>query len=160
MNIRIKNIVLLSISILIANTLYAENFSRANPASVHCKRYGGQLEFRQTEKGTQGICHFSDGSQCDEWAFYKRQCKIGKRWVYHCDEDLSFTMNYLTRQRALVEFGSQEVKLKQIESGSGIRYSGDDITFSGKGLDGNLIMEDGEAYGENCHVPKTNNSTK
>ncbi|MEM7298309.1 MAG: DUF333 domain-containing protein [Pseudomonadota bacterium] len=157
MNIHIIQVTSFALALMIMNTLYADNYSRANPASVHCKKYGGQLELRQTNNGVQGICHFSDGSQCDEWAFFKRQCQIGKRWVYQCDEGLSFMITYSNNsQHALLAFGDQEINLKQKESGSGIRYNANDITFQGKGLEGNLIMEDGKPYGDNCHVPVAN----
>jgi len=50
----------------------------ANPASVFCKDKGYQLEIRTAEDGSQsGICVFPDGSQCDEWAFFKGECAVG-----------------------------------------------------------------------------------
>jgi putative hemolysin len=46
-----------------------------NPASVYCEENGGQLEMRQDASGgVQGICVFPDGSECDEWAFYRGEC--------------------------------------------------------------------------------------
>jgi len=47
----------------------------ANPASVFCQEQGGQLEIRTGADGGQfGVCLFADGSQCDEWAFYRGEC--------------------------------------------------------------------------------------
>jgi len=46
----------------------------ANPASVYCEKNGGTLEIRSTDLGQYGICIFSDGSECEEWAFMKSLC--------------------------------------------------------------------------------------
>ncbi len=49
-----------------------------NPASVFCEENGGTLEIRTAEDGSQaGVCVFPDGSECDEWAFYRGECKPG-----------------------------------------------------------------------------------
>jgi putative hemolysin len=46
-----------------------------NPASVYCEEQGGRLEIRTTADGSQyGACIFPDGSECDEWAFYRGEC--------------------------------------------------------------------------------------
>ncbi len=50
-----------------------------NPASVYCQEQGGQLEIRQDSQGGQyGVCIFEDGSECDEWAFYRGECEPGQ----------------------------------------------------------------------------------
>jgi len=47
-----------------------------NPASVYCLKNGGRLEIREDEKGNQyGVCIFSDGSECDEWAYFRGECQ-------------------------------------------------------------------------------------
>ncbi len=47
----------------------------ANPASVHCQEQGGNLVIRTAADGSQsGICEFDDGSECDEWAFFRGEC--------------------------------------------------------------------------------------
>ena len=48
-----------------------------NPATVYCEEQGGTSEMRTDENGTVGICHFSDGSTCDEWAFFRGECTPG-----------------------------------------------------------------------------------
>ncbi len=49
-----------------------------NPASVFCEENGGTLDLRSDAAGNvQGICIFSDGSECDEWAYYRKECKPG-----------------------------------------------------------------------------------
>lgn len=48
----------------------------ANPASVYCLEHGGTLEItKDAEGGAQGICKFSDGTECDEWQFFRGECK-------------------------------------------------------------------------------------
>ena len=47
----------------------------ANPASVYCEKQGGKLEMRQDDSGgTFGMCVFSDGSTCEEWAYFRGEC--------------------------------------------------------------------------------------
>ncbi|MBN1888500.1 MAG: DUF333 domain-containing protein [Thermoflexales bacterium] len=49
-----------------------------NPASVHCEQNGGRLELvPDAAGGTAGICIFPDGSQCEEWAFFRGECEPG-----------------------------------------------------------------------------------
>ncbi len=49
----------------------------ANPATVYCEEQGGDVEMRTGENGMVGICHFSDGSTCEEWAFFRGECAPG-----------------------------------------------------------------------------------
>ncbi len=47
----------------------------ANPASAYCKQQGNRSEIHTAADGSQsGVCVFSDGSQCDEWAYFKGEC--------------------------------------------------------------------------------------
>lgn len=47
-----------------------------NPASVYCEDNGGRVELRQDASGnTGGFCVFADGSECEEWAYYRGECK-------------------------------------------------------------------------------------
>ena len=47
----------------------------ANPASAYCKEPGNRLEIRTAADGSQwGVCVFADGSQCEEWAYFKKEC--------------------------------------------------------------------------------------
>ncbi len=48
-----------------------------NPASVHCEEHGGTLDMRDAEEGQYGVCVFPDGSECDEWAFFRGECDPG-----------------------------------------------------------------------------------
>jgi len=48
----------------------------SNPASVFCEGQGGRLEIRADSTGAQiGICIFADGSECEEWAYFRDQCR-------------------------------------------------------------------------------------
>lgn len=50
----------------------------ANPASTYCEEQGYTLEMRTGEDGGQhGVCVFPDGSECEEWAFYRGECTPG-----------------------------------------------------------------------------------
>ncbi|MDO9085036.1 MAG: DUF333 domain-containing protein [Anaerolineaceae bacterium] len=56
----------------------SENANMPNPASVFCEENGGVLEIRTADDGSQsGVCAFPDGSECDEWAFSRDECKPG-----------------------------------------------------------------------------------
>lgn len=46
-----------------------------NPAAVYCTQQGYQTEIRTASDGSQaGTCIFPDGSECDEWAFFRGEC--------------------------------------------------------------------------------------
>ena len=50
----------------------------ANPASVYCGENEGTLEIRTAADGGQiGVCKFKDGSECEEWAYFRKECKPG-----------------------------------------------------------------------------------
>ncbi len=49
----------------------------ANPASEHCADQGGKLEIRDEAEGQVGYCLFPDGSECEEWAFFRGECTPG-----------------------------------------------------------------------------------
>jgi putative hemolysin len=47
-----------------------------NPASVYCEQNGGRLDLRQDASGgVAGVCVFPDGSECEEWAYFRGQCQ-------------------------------------------------------------------------------------
>lgn len=59
------------------------NAGLANPASVNCVNKGGELEFRENELGTYGVCVTRDG-ECEEWAFFKGECDPEKPEIEFC----------------------------------------------------------------------------
>lgn len=51
----------------------------ANPASVYCEEQGGALDIRTDADGNEfGVCVFADGSECEEWAFFRGECAPGQ----------------------------------------------------------------------------------
>lgn len=55
-----------------------ENTSMVNPASKNCQDKGGTLEIVNETAGQIGICKFSDGTQCEEWKFFRNECQKGQ----------------------------------------------------------------------------------
>ena len=52
-----------------------------NPASEYCLEHNGTLEIRADENGNQyGVCIFGDRSECEEWTYYKEECKPGMNY--------------------------------------------------------------------------------
>jgi uncharacterized protein len=48
----------------------------ANPASVFCEANTGRLDLRTAADGSvSGVCVFPDGTECEEWAFFRGECK-------------------------------------------------------------------------------------
>jgi len=46
-----------------------------NPASAYCEEQGYKTEIRTAADGSQsGVCIFPDGSECDEWAYFRKEC--------------------------------------------------------------------------------------
>lgn len=48
-----------------------------NPASKFCEEQGNKLEMRTDTAGTTGYCIFPDGTECEEWAFFRGECAPG-----------------------------------------------------------------------------------
>ena len=51
----------------------------ANPASVNCGNIGGTTEIKTNADGSQyGMCTFSNGTTCEEWALFRGEgCQAG-----------------------------------------------------------------------------------
>ncbi len=50
----------------------------ANPASVYCIEQGGTPEIREDPRpsgGQYGVCVLPNGTECDEWAYYRDGCE-------------------------------------------------------------------------------------
>jgi len=46
-----------------------------NPAAAYCEGEGYGVDIRTDNEGNQyGVCVFPDGSECDEWAFFRGDC--------------------------------------------------------------------------------------
>jgi putative hemolysin len=56
-----------------------DNVGMANPASVYCINQSGKLDIRSDEQGNQyGVCVFDDGSECEEWKYFRGECGMGE----------------------------------------------------------------------------------
>lgn len=49
-------------------------FGLANPASIYCMEQGGTLMFEEGDDGTIGYCILEDGTECEEWAYFRNEC--------------------------------------------------------------------------------------
>lgn len=56
-------------------TKYKEQVGMANPASVYCEKNWWTLTISSDEKWEYWTCVFSDWSSCEEWAYYRWECK-------------------------------------------------------------------------------------
>ena len=47
----------------------------ANPASENCVKNGGKLTIVDEPAGQKGICTLPSGKECEEWAYFRGECK-------------------------------------------------------------------------------------
>ncbi len=85
-------------------------FSQAdipNPASAYCVEQGFTSEIRTAADGSQsGVCIFPDGSECDEWAYFRSECgptvpeteaentSMYAGWVEYVESNYGFKFRY------------------------------------------------------------------
>ena len=74
-------IVILCISVLVFSAWYFTKQEEPatglpNPAAVFCEDNGYTIEIREDIGGQYGVCIFNN-SECDEWYYYKGDCKPG-----------------------------------------------------------------------------------
>lgn len=88
---RLLNIMILTLPLLLIACGSAQEpaVGLPNPASVYCEEQGGTLELRTEVGGQVGICHFDDGSECEEWAFYRDECAPGDSNTVSWEEALA-----------------------------------------------------------------------
>lgn len=55
-------------------------FGIPNPASFYCQEMGYELELREDDGGTVGICILPNGAECEEWEFLGGGCSI--EWTF------------------------------------------------------------------------------
>ncbi len=59
-------------------TATPEPAKMVNPATANCEEKGYRSKIVTTTDGSQyGVCIFPDGSECEEWAFFRGQCSPG-----------------------------------------------------------------------------------
>ena len=73
--------VILAVILMIHLPLEGSNLTRenqstnlANPASVYCTEQGYALHIKSSEAGQAGVCKLLDGTECDEWKFFRGEC--------------------------------------------------------------------------------------
>jgi len=63
------------VGIVMSTLLFGITSALPNPASVYCEEQGGISGIRTNSDGSQiGYCTFSDGTECEEWAYYRGEC--------------------------------------------------------------------------------------
>lgn len=67
----LKNYKLMGLFVM-SSLLSSETFAIPNPAAVNCIEKGGRLL-----RGNSGVCFFSNGKQCEEWAMMLGYCPVG-----------------------------------------------------------------------------------
>jgi len=79
-----KNIIIfIVVAVVVGFGTYAwrnqpeEESGLANPAAVYCEEQGGILVNRMFSAGVSGYCLFDDGSECNQWEFYRGECQKG-----------------------------------------------------------------------------------
>jgi putative hemolysin len=110
-----------------------EKPSLANPAAQNCLDKGGKLKTVKETVGDLGICQFDDGSECEEWQFYREQCQKGELktadtahpysgiikktangYLFKADSGVEYVLNLVAnageelKNRLLVEAGSNQ----------------------------------------------------
>jgi putative hemolysin len=63
-----------------------ESAQIANPASTNCIKNGGTLEIVDEANGQIGICTLSDGTKCEEWAYFRGECNATVITATKCSE--------------------------------------------------------------------------
>lgn len=78
-----------------------------NPASAYCVEQGYTSEIRTAADGSQtGYCIFPDGSECDEWAYFRGECgptvpateaqdtSMYEGWIEYVESGYGFKFRY------------------------------------------------------------------
>jgi len=82
-----KKGVLLLILVILITSCKPDNNQIPNPASKYCIEQGHELEMRTDENGQYGVCIFEDGSECEEWAYFRKECEPGLGDELICETD-------------------------------------------------------------------------
>jgi putative hemolysin len=61
------------------DTTFESPIGLPNPASVFCTDQGYELEIRDEAAGQAGSCIFPDGSEGEEWVFFRGECEPGSQ---------------------------------------------------------------------------------
>lgn len=104
-----------------------QDIGLANLASVHCEEQGGRVEIRSDAEGSQfGVCVFEDGSECEEWAFYRGECELGRVGTPAASEEPGVADELIGTDWDLIEMTGE-----LLLPGSTITIAFDESAFSG-----------------------------
>jgi len=70
------------------------NMGAENPASANCIAQGGTEVIRKTAAGEYGVCVFPNGSECEEWALYRKECQPASATVEESQKTYPRLLNY------------------------------------------------------------------
>lgn len=126
----------------------------ANPASVFCEENGGALEIINEEAGQKGMCSFTTGEKCEEWALFRGECNVAgvsNTGVYSNSKDTVSVTYRIKAGTAILNAPTQGynyIELKRAQSGSGARYLSDDskIEFWEHQGEGKLTVDGKEVF--------------
>ncbi len=104
-----------------------------NPASVFCEEQGGRVEIRAGEGGQVGYCVFPDGSECEEWAFFRGECVPGGGGYQPLDSAVCSDLSKTMVQTLGVAVTTEEAPF--MDHISGKAGTGCQMTATGTGLD-------------------------
>lgn len=94
-----------------------QTIGMANPASVKCVNDGGSLQIETDETGGQyGMCTFADGSQCEEWAYFRGDCLSGnvqKENTFSQGESLQIAGNWIQENAPTYVYDGSDLQLKE-----------------------------------------------
>lgn len=97
-----KYITIIILIFLAGCTATEHTAKMANPASVFCTEKGYKLEIRNTAEGQEGYCIFSDGTECEEWAYFRGECPASEKTENTSNEESSDTVsNIICKQLPL-----------------------------------------------------------
>ena len=121
-----------------------------NPASVYCEQNGGRLDLRQDASGgVAGVCIFPDGSECDEWAYFRGECQPGSTLV--TPEPTALPVTAETSPTPAAEFASDGCKIYRNEAlGYSFHYPAEAGIVTNDDPSGGITVEgpvqDGESW--------------
>jgi uncharacterized protein len=107
----------------------------ANPASVFCEEQGGRLEIRDESGGQVGYCLFPDGSECEEWAFFRGECAPAALLCATLAADLEDRLGVPVEVTSPSPFvdpisGQTAEGCRAEASGTGLDFSGVDVVIT------------------------------
>ena len=101
----------------------------ANPASTYCEENGGTLLLQEGE----WLCIFDDGTYCEEWSFYRDECK---KWeiIYNTVDEEDYV---------LPEWAKTSLTTEELDELAETHFP-KSYTYSNFNIGTNLIEDEGE----------------